>query len=171
MALVTPYGPASTEEPATQHDPGPAWSAAGPFLMLQQGLIPVDAPVERAGDPGTLCQPSGIARDRNAVPLPAGRVAYVGVTTPDPATRRHVTVTILGRPSDTVARAISPSVELAGMGEGRRYVIPSSGPGGAILFGPTSPGPLQDGIYRFKVTGDVPAGTTYLYACVAPPGP
>jgi hypothetical protein len=171
VALVSPYTPVSSEEPATQHNREPAWSTIGPFLMLQQGLIPVDEPIEQAADPGALCQPTGVARDRNAVPLPAGRVAYVGITVPKTLTRAPVTAAILGGPPGTIALAAAPTVQLAGMDGGRRYVIPSSGPGGAILFGPTTPGPLPAGVYRFEVAGDASVGTSYLYACVTTAGP
>jgi hypothetical protein len=168
VALLTPGAPSSSEEPATQHDAGAPWSPAGPFLVLQQGLIPVATPVEGDGDAGSPCITTGVPRDRTAVPLPAGRVAYLGVTVPGTVPRAEVTVEILGRPSGTVTRATSPTVQLAGMNAGQRYVIPSSGPGGAILFGPASPGPLPPGAYRFEVASPGAVGNRYLYACIAP---
>jgi hypothetical protein len=168
VALLTPDAPRSTEEPATQHNAGAAWSPVGPFLVLQQGLIPVETPVERAADPGAPCSPRGVPRDRIAVPLPAGRVAYLGVTIPGTVPRAEVTAAILGGPAGTMTRATSPTVQLAGMNAGRRYVIPSSGPGGTILFALTPPGPLPSGAYRFEVASPGAVGNRYLYACVAP---
>lgn len=168
VALLTPVGPASSEEPASQHTAGAAWSPAGPFLVLQQGLIPVQTPVERAGDPGAPCIGTGVPRDRNAVPLPAHRVAYLGVTIPGTVPRAEVAAARLGGPAGTLTRATSPTVELAGMRAGRRYLIPSSGPGGAILFALTPPGLLPSGAYRFEVASPGADGSRYLYACIAP---
>jgi hypothetical protein len=168
VALLVPVVPVSTEEPATQHGAGAAWSPGGPFLVLQQGLIPVEVPVERADDPGAPCIPGGVPRDRTAVPVPVGRVAYLGVTVPGTVPRPEVTAAIVGGPAGGMTRAISPTVQLAGMVAGRRYLIPSSGPGGAILFAPAAPGPLPSGVYRFEVASPGAAGNRYLYACVAP---
>lgn len=168
VALVTPYQPVSTEEPATPHNRPARWSQAGPFLVLQQGLIPLAWPAEREGGATDICPPAGVPRDRNAVPLPAGRVAYIGVTVPGSVPRAHVAATIVGHPAGTLTRAPQPVVKLAGMDEGRSYVIPSAGPGGAVLFTGSTPGLLPAGTYRFAVTSPGATGNSYLYACVAP---
>lgn len=168
VALVTPYQPASTEEPATPHNRPEPWSQAGPFLVLQQGLIPLATPAERTSERTPVCPPTGVPRDRSAVPLPAGRVAYVGVTIPGSVPRAHVTAAIVGGPTGTLTRATEPVVRLAGMDEGRRYVIPSAGSGGAVLWARTTAGPLPPGTYRFEVASPGTAGNRYLYACVAP---
>lgn len=168
VALLAQAAPTSTEEPATQHGDGAPWSQAGPLLVLQQGLAAVDSPIERAGDPAAPCVPRGVPRDRIAVPLPAGRVAYLGVTIPRNVPRPEVTATLLGGPPGTLLRVTSPAVELAGVSTGGRVVIPSSGPGGAILFAPETAGLVPPGAYRFEVASPGAMGDRYLYACVAP---
>src|SRR5436305_1374490 len=169
VALLNADARGSTEEPATQHPP-PAWSAAGPFLVLQQGLLPAPAPIEAAADvarnPSVLCVPTGVPRDRRVVPVPGGRVAYLGVTIPGDVPRPAVTATIVSASDQVLTRVVAPTIELAGMASGGPYTIPSTGPGGVILFAMSSPGPLPSAVYRFAV--DSSAGPHYLYACVAP---
>jgi hypothetical protein len=169
VALVTTEPAASTEEPALPHQRSD-WSATGPFLVLQQGLIPAPTPIEDLGDaahdPLALCASTTVPRDQTVVAVPGGRVGYLGVTIPGTVPRAAVTATILGRPGDSVVRALSPTIELAGMGSRGPYVIPSTGPGGAILFALDPPGPMPSAVYRFTVAS--PAGPHYLYACVRP---
>jgi hypothetical protein len=169
VALLNAAARGSTDEPATQHPP-PAWSDAGPFLVLQQGLLPAPAPIEAAADvardPSVLCVPTGVPRDRRVVPVPGGRVAYLGVTIPGDVPRPAVTATIVSASDQLLTRVVAPTIELAGMASGGPYTIPSTGPGGVILFAMSAPGPLPSAVYRFAV--DSPAGPHYLYACVAP---
>lgn len=82
--------------------------------------------------------------------------------------RAEVTAAGPGGPSAILTRATSPTVQLAGMRAGRRYVIPSSGPGGAILFALPPPGPLASGAYRVEVTSPGAVGSWYLDACITP---
>ena len=64
---------------------------------------------------------------------------------------------------------VSPLVvRLVGLADGRRYTVPSTGPGGAILFAMTPPGILPSGAYRFDVATLAIAGRRLLYACVGP---
>jgi hypothetical protein len=166
VALLAPAAPASTEEPATQH-PALPWSADGPFLVLQQGLTPVAAPVVGAGsrDP---CPPVGAPRDRTAVPLPAGRVAYLGITIPPDVPRPQVTAARLGQPAGALARVPAPTVRLAGMDATARYIIPTAGPGAAVLFTGGLSTPRTAGAYQFTVASPGAAGDRYLSACIAP---
>ncbi len=170
VALLAPAAAPSTEEPSIQHPAAGAWSPDGPFLVLQQGLIPVASPIEdavgHARDPARLCVSTTVPRDRTVVPVPRGRVAYLGVTIPGSVPRPAVSTTVLGNSSVSMSRAISPTVELQGMGAGRRFVMPSTGPGGVVLFTAAPSGPLPSDVYRFTVASPGPVGTHYLYACV-----
>ena len=171
VALLAPPVRSSTEEPAAQHPAPSAGPPSGPFLVLQQGLLPVSQPIGGTRHPDLACEGSAAARDRTGVPLPAGRVAYLGVTFPgmDPLTR--VTPFIHGPPSPTRAslgRVQNVVVPLAGLAFGRLYTVPSTGIGGAVLFAPTPPGILPSGTYRFDVGGSGVAGHRYLYACIGP---
>ncbi|HET9614418.1 MAG TPA: hypothetical protein VFP22_06375, partial [Candidatus Limnocylindrales bacterium] len=169
VALLSPAAPASTEEPAGQHVP--AWSASGPFLVLQQGVVPALAPIEDAGDAAkdasALCVSTAVPRDRTVVPVPAGRVGYLGVTIPGELPRASVSASVLSGPGGAMTRSVSPTIELAGMRTAARYIIPSTGPGGAILFAGSPPGPMPSGVYRFTVESPG-AGSRYLYACITP---
>ncbi len=168
VALLAGAAPISTEEPATQHAPAPAFSTGGPFLVLQQGLSYITAPVERAGHPEDACRPPASPRDRTAVQLPAGRVAYLGITFPGMDPRAAVAVVRLGRSASGLHPATGLAVRIAGQAADRRYRIPTSGPGGAILFGLRPAGILAPGGYRFEISTPERDGPRYLYACIGP---
>jgi hypothetical protein len=171
VALLVPPAAASSEEPALQH-PSPApWPPAGPLLVLQQGVLPVSVPIGGTRHPDLACQSSAVPRDRTAVPLPAGRVAYLGVTFPgmDPLALVAASVRGPGHPAgiafDRVRNVVVP---LAGLALGQRYTVPSTGIGGAVLFAMTPAGILPPGTYRFEVTGPGNGSRRFLYACVGP---
>ena len=166
VALLSPNAAPSTEEPATQHASAPPVSPDGPFLVLQQGLTAVAAPVERVGHPDAPCLAPAGSRDRIAVRLPAGRVVYLGITFPGMDPRAEITASVLGRPWITLVRVSPIVVELEGMTAGRRYAMPASGSGGSILFGLTPAALMPSEAYRFAVTSPGLVGPRYLYACV-----
>jgi hypothetical protein len=168
VALLTTGSGPSTEEPALQH--GVASVAAGeqPLLVLQQGLRPLTRPVDGPDEAATACTAGDLPRDRWVVPLPAGRVVYLGVTVPAMDPDARVTVTRLGRPASDLRRAVSIAVPLAGLTGSRRYTMPISGPGAAILFATSPPSALPPGAYRFDALVPGTAGGRYLYACIGP---
>ena len=163
VALLASPTPGSTEEPATQH--GASWSAEGPFAVLQQGANVASGPASRNGVPTPPCLTTLPPRYRPAVLLPADRVAYVGVTFPgmDPATR--VTASAVGG-GLTLLRAAPLVIRLAGRPAGQRYIVPSTGPGGAVLFAAFPAAILPPGAYRFDVA--LPGLPAYrsLFACI-----
>ena len=163
VALLAPGGPASTEEPAMPH--APAWSPDGPFAVLQQGASVATAPGSRSGVAAPSCTTTIPPRFRPAVLLPANRVAYLGVTFPgmDPATR--VTASPVGG-GPSLLRMDPVVVRLAGGSADRRFAIPSSGPGGAILFGASPPLILPTGAYRFDITVPGLAADRSVFACI-----
>ena len=167
VALLAPGAPASSEEPATLHAATTAWSSDGPFLVLQQGLTPVGAPIVRTAASPAPCPPAGLPRDRTAVPLPAGRVAYLGVTIPSGLARPEVTASLIGSPHGALARLSAPAIRLAGMDAATRYLIPTAGPGAAILFSSGMTGAMAPGAYQFLVASPGSGGNRYLYACIA----
>jgi len=167
VALLAPAAPASTEEPATQH-PVPAWSAEGPFLVLQQGLTPVAVPFVASSTTQSPCPPVGLPRDRTAVALPAGRVAYLGITVPSGVPRPRVSAARLGRSAGALARVPAPTVRLAGMDAATQYTIPTAGPGAVVLFAADPRLAIAPGAYQFTVASPGAAGDRYLYACIAP---
>jgi hypothetical protein len=166
VALLAPAAPVSTEEPATQHPP--AWAPDGPFYVLQQGLLPVVPPAPREGQPEVTCQPTVPPRERAVVTLPAGRVVYLGVTFPGMDPRAEVSASGVDG-TDVKLVPVSPLVvRLVGLADDRRYTLPSTGPGGTLLFAMTPPGILPSGAYRFDVSTPTIAGRRLLYACVGP---
>jgi len=167
VALLAPSSPTSTDEPATQHPTLP-WSADGPFLVLQQGLTPVEAPMLGTSSSAGPCPPAAVPRDRTAVPLPAGRVAYLGITVPSGVPRPQVTAERLGGSGGALGRAPAPAIRLAGMDASTRYVIPAAGPGAAVLFSAVSGAAMAPGAYQFTVASPGAAGQRYLYACIGP---
>ena len=167
VALLAPSSPTSTDEPATQHPTLP-WSADGPFLVLQQGLTPVEAPMLGTSSSAGPCPPAAVPRDRTAVPLPAGRVAYLGITVPSGVPRPQVTAERLGGSGGALGRAPAPAIRLAGMDASTRYVIPAAGPGAAVLFSAVSGAAMAPGAYQFTVASPGATGQRYLYACIGP---
>jgi len=165
VALLTPDAAPSTEEPANPHAAVPAPSAAGPFVVLQQGASVARDPIERPGRVDAGCQAPG-GTDGQAVRLPAGRVVYVGVTFPGMDPRARVDAVILGRPSVELTRARVVDVELSGMAPDWTYTVPSSGPGGTILFTMTPTTRLPSAPYRFDLSIPGTDGPRFLYACV-----
>jgi hypothetical protein len=164
VALLAPGVPGSTEEPATQHPA--AWSADGPFLVLQQGLTPRTAPAVGTALSPTPCPPASRPRDRTSVPLPAGRVAYLGITVPSGVSRPDVTASMIGSTQGALVRLPAPAIRLAGMDAATRYVIPTAGPGAAILFAGDATGAMAPGAYQFTVASPGSGGNRYLYACI-----
>jgi hypothetical protein len=168
VALLAAGATGSTDEPATQHPADKPWSPDGPWLVLQQGLTPVAEPIVATAESPGPCPPASVPRDRTAVPLPAGRVAYLGITVPAGVPRPQVTARRLGGAQDELARVPNPAVRLAGLDAATRYIIPTAGPGAAILFASAAPAPLAPGAYEFTVASPQASGERYLYACIAP---
>jgi hypothetical protein len=171
VALLVPPVAASSEEPALQH-PSPApWPPSGPLLVLQQGVLPVSGPIGGTRHPDLACQSVAVPRDRTAVHVPAGRIAYLGVTFPgmDPGALVAASVHRPARAAGLAfGRVRSVVVPLAGLALGQLYTVPSTGMGGAVLFASTPPGILPAGTYRFEVTLPGTATHRFLYACVGP---
>jgi hypothetical protein len=166
VALLTP-GTTATEEPVMPHVPLPAWSADGPFLVLQQGMGPASARrLSQVGGVSGVCSSAAPARVRPAVHLPTGRVAYLGITYPGMDPKAAITATVLGRSGATLRRVSPLVVQLDGLSPAGRYTLPSSGPGGTILFATSEPGIIPTEAYRFDVSLPGVAGHRYLYACV-----
>lgn len=165
VALLATDAPASTEEPATQH-PAAGWSPDGPFHVLQQGLIPVVLPGSGTAQPPVVCKPPLPPREWAVVSLPAGRVAYFGVTFPGMDPRTVVSVARIGGTGPALQRISPLVVRLVGLAEGRRYEVPSSGRGGAIMFAASPPGILPSGVYRFEIAPPGITGRRLLDACV-----
>jgi hypothetical protein len=149
VALLTP-GSTASEEPVIPHVPPPAWSPDGPFLVLQQGL----------GGASTQ------RRARPAVHLPADRVVYLGLTFPGMSGSATISAAVLGASGATVARVDAPVVLLDGVTPAGRYVLPSAGLGGVVLFSSTRPAVLPTDAYRFEVSLPGTPGSRYLYACI-----
>ena len=168
VALLAPSAPASTEEPSIQHNGGGAWSPGGPLLVLQQGLSYSVRPVQGPVGLKAVCQAPGTPRERMAVPLPAGRVVYLGVTFPQMDQRAHLAAAVLGRSGDPLGRVAPPVVSLSGMSADRPYLIPSSGIGAAALFATTPVGILAPATYQFEIQAPGVTGHRYLYACIGP---
>ena len=169
VALLAPPAARSTEEPATQHSGTAPWPPADPYLVLQQGVVPAVRPIGGAQHPDRACASAAVPRDRTAVPLPAGRVAYLGVTFPGMDPGALVTAAIAGPVKSArtgFVRVASVVVALAGLAPGVRYLVPSTGIGGAVLFAFMPSRPMPSGTYRFDVTLPGIAGPRYLYACV-----
>ncbi len=166
VALLVADAPASTEEPATQH--APAWAPDGPFHVLQQGLLPVVPPAPREGQPEVSCQPTVPPRERAVVTVPAGRVVYLGVTFPGMEPRAEVSASTVDGSGVKLVPVSPLVVRLVGQADDRPYTVPSTGPGGAILFALDPPGILPAGAYRFDVSTPSIAGRRLLYACVGP---
>ncbi|MBF6605024.1 MAG: hypothetical protein IVW53_05510 [Chloroflexi bacterium] len=168
VALLAPDALVSTEEPSIQHGTGATWSPGGPLLVLQQGLNYTVRPLERLGEPGGVCHALGVPRYRAAVQLPAGRVAYLGVTFPGMNPRAHVIAAVLDQAGLALSRVPSLAVLLSGMTQGRRYTVPSAGSGGTVLFAMAPPGILPSATYRFDIETPGIVGHRYLYACIGP---
>jgi hypothetical protein len=166
VALLVADTPVSTEEPATQH--APAWAPDGPFHVLQQGLRPVVPPAPREGQPDVTCQPTVPPRERAVVTVPAGRVVYLGVTFPGMDPRAEVRAQSVDGSGVKLAPVSPLVVRLVGQAGAGPYTVPSTGPGGAILFAMTPPGILPSGAYRFDIATPAIAGRRLLYACVGP---
>ncbi len=165
VALLSADGPVSTEEPSIQHGRG-AWSPGDPLLVLQQGLDVASRPVETAKAPSAVCAAPAGSRDRPAVHLPAGRVAYLGVTFPGMDPRAQVTASVLGRGGLALSRQASLTIRIRGLIAADQYLVPSSGSGGAVLFAMKPPVVLPTATYRFDITAPGIAGHRYLYACI-----
>jgi hypothetical protein len=165
VALLSP-GTTATDEPATPHAPLTPWSADGPFLVLQQGAAASAKPLERLDGPAGTCSTELPPRFRPAVHVPAGRVAYLGVTYPGMDPRARVTATVLGSSGVSLRRASQVVVRLVGLPTGDVFTIPTSGLGGTMLFATSQPGFLPTDTYRFDVALPGAAGHRYLYACV-----
>jgi hypothetical protein len=164
VALLSPTAAGPAEEPALPHPTDVAGSGA-PLLVLQQGVLESAKPIERAGKPNLACTVKTIPRDQRAVPLPADRVLYLGVTFPGINQSAKVTVADLDGASQVLTRVPSLVASLSGGPAEASYRLPSSGPGAVVLFALPRGTALPNGSYRFKV--DAPgAGIRYVYACV-----
>ena len=131
VALLSADGPISTEEPSIQHGRG-SWSPGDALLVLQQGLSYATRPLESPKARDAACLAPNDPRLRQAVHLPAGRVAYLGVTFPGMDPRARVTASVLDRTGIALTQVKAPAVRIRGMTEGRTYVVPSSGSGAAV---------------------------------------
>jgi hypothetical protein len=165
VALLSADGPVSTEEPSIQHGRG-SWSTGDEVLVLQQGLDDQVRPIDTRKAPDAACTAPTGSRDRSAVHLPGGRVAYLGVTFPGMDPRARVTATVLDRAGVALSRVVSPVVRIRGMIAARQYLMPSSGFGGAVLFALDPPVVLPPAAYRFDIESPGVSGHRYLYACV-----
>jgi hypothetical protein len=165
VALLSADGPVSTEEPSIQHGRG-SWSPGDPLLVLQQGLDEATRPIETKKAAGTVCTGAIGSRDRPAVHLPGGRVAYLGVTFPGMDPQAQVTASVVGRAGPALSRQASPIVRIRGLQAADQYQVPSSGLGGAVLFAVTPPVVLPPATYRFDIESPGISGHRYLYACV-----
>ena len=165
VALLSADGPVSTEEPSIQHGRG-SWSLGDPLLVLQQGLDYATRPIPFGNERDSVCLAPAGPRARLAVHLPAGRVAYVGVTFPgmDPVAR--VTISVLDRPGLELPRVTSPVVQIRGLTDGGQYRVPSSGSGAAVLFTLAPPSVLPPAAFQFDIVSPGISGHRYLYACV-----
>jgi hypothetical protein len=168
VALLAPDARSAPDEPPIPHGTGASWAPGGALLVLQQGLDYSVRPIGGAGLPDAACHVPGGSRDRIAVRLPAGRVAYLGVTFPGMNPRASVTGAILDGPASALKRVPSLVVPLSGMTEGRPYTVPSSGAGGVVLFTTTTPRILPSATYRFDIETPGISGHRYLYACIGP---
>ena len=166
VALLAQDAPASTEQPAIQPASLGPYPPGGPLLVLQQGIRYTVGPVEGPRETSLTCHAPVPSRDRTAVHLPSGRVAYLGITFPATIPRASVTADILEFPTLFLRHVSSPVVQLSGMGVGRLYTVPSTGPGGAVLFTMAEPGVLPAATYRFDVDSPGIGGHHYLYACI-----
>ncbi len=77
-----------------------------------------------------------------------------------------ITATALGRSGGTLRRVAPVVVQLDGLSPAGRYSLPSSGPGGTVLFAASRPGIIPTDAYRFDVSTPGTAGHRYLYACI-----
>ena len=168
VAFLAPDATRAADEPWVPDETGAPQAPGGSLLVLQQGLDYSTAPIERAGEPDAACQGTEVPRLRTAVHLPAGRVAYLGVTFPGMDPRAKVTAVAVGRAGIVLKRLRSLVVPLSGRTEARRYRVPSSGPGGAVLFAMSPPRFLPFATYRFDVVTPGISGHRYLYACTGP---
>ncbi len=165
VALLSPTIAGPAEEPALPHPTGLP-GAGAPLLVLQQGLNYSTRPIERAGHPDVPCASKAVPRDRFAVPLPAGRVLYLGVTFPGINPAAKVSAIDLDGAGQVFTRVPSLVASLSGKPIDASYRLPSAGPGAVALFALPRGTALPRGSYRFQI--DAPGvGTRYLYACVA----
>jgi uncharacterized membrane protein len=164
VALLSPTSAGPAEEPALPHSTGVPGSG-GPLLVLQQGLNYSTRPIERPGHPDVACAAKATPRLRFAVPLPADRVLYLGVTFPDINPAAKVSAVDLDWARQDFARVPSLVASLSGKPVDASYRLPSTGPGAVVLFALPRGTALPRGSYRFQI--DAPGvGTRYLYACV-----
>jgi hypothetical protein len=146
--------------------PTRAEADAGPFLVLQQGAHPTTRRLDGGNARRDVCSNAGTALDPPAPVLPARHVAYLGITFPGMDPRAIVSATGVGGSAAGLRRVQSPALALVGLTAGTRYRIPSTGPGGTVLFASTRPGRLAPGPYRFEVRSPGIDGTEYVYACI-----
>jgi hypothetical protein len=165
VALLTPNDAGPGEEPALPHPTDPQ-SGSDPLLVLQQGVNISTSPIERAGKPNLACQEKTVPRDQHAVPLPTGRVLYLGVTFPGMSPQAKVTATDLDRTGSVLSRVHSLVVSLSGQVPDASYSLPSAGPGAAVIFALPRGRVLPDSAYRFEIQAPGTAGPRYVYACV-----
>ncbi len=164
VALLSPTRAGPAEEPALPH-PTPPPGTGTPLLVLQQGVNFSTQPIEQPGHPNLPCTAKAVPRLRLAVPLPAARVLYLGVTYPgmDPAVT--VAVADLDGANVQLSRVRSLVVSLSGQPIDASYRLPNAGPGAVAMFALPRGTALPDGSYRFEL--DLPGvGQRYLYACV-----
>jgi len=165
VALLSPTPAGPGEEPALPHPTADLPGSGAPLLVLQQGVLESAKPIERAGKPNLPCTVKTIPRDQRAVPLPADRVLYLGVTFPGINQSAKVAVADLDGASQVLSRVPSLVASLSGGPAEASYRLPSSGPGAVVLFALPRGTVLPNGAYRFQV--DAPgAGVRYVYACV-----
>lgn len=168
VAFLAPDATLAADVPWVPGETGAPQAPGGSLLVLQQGLDYSVAPIERRGEPDAACQAPDVPRLRVSVHLPAGRVAYLGVTFPGMDPRARVTAAALGRSGVALERLPSLVVPLSGRTDARRYRVPSSGPGGAVVFAMVPPRFLPFATYRFDIVRPGISGHRYLYACIGP---
>ena len=164
VALLSATTAVPVGEPALPHPSSPTASTK-PLLVLQQGLNYSLNPIEQPGNPDLPCQAQTAPRLRFAVPLPANRVIYLGVTFPGVSPLVKVTAADLDRDGLLLARVPSLVVSLSGRPVDASYRLPSAGPGALVVFALARGTALPNASYRFDI--ELPGGAhRYLYACV-----
>ncbi len=168
VALLAPERLAAADQRWRPDATGALQAPGGSLLVLQLGPTYSERPIDRPADPGAVCRTKDTFRDYATAHLPADRVAYLGVTFPGMDPRATVTGVVLDRRGLALKRVPVVTVPLSGMTEGRRYTVPTTGPGGARLFALAPRAIMPVAAYRFDIQMPGVSGHRYLYACIDP---